>query len=423
MNRRRFLKGLGVAGVGLSLPLTPISLWGLNPGFDGDFLLYVQVSGGWDVTSFCDPKPNVAGEPVINNWAKTSEVKAAGNLRYAPVADNSRFFAEHYRKTLIINGVNVCTNSHGVGCQYTHTGSNVSGTPHLGALYGYEKGQGMAMPVMVGSGRFVSGGLLAPTALGQQAAQLIDPNQVQAKTPTLYLPQDDLESIRALRRMQTENVEDSGRLLPRQRKQIQDFYAATFADTRGFDSFGQVHAALQQGAYKTDSHTGSIKFALTAFRSGLGVAADLTIGGFDTHENHDVRCAQKLAELTNAVGAAWHYAEQLDVADRLIVVLSSDFGRTPRYNAGKGKDHWPYGSTVIMKKNASWTNRVIGQSDGGHIGRRINPDTLVPDQVRGIDIEPKHVMHSLRQLLGIAGSATAAQFDLQVDKQFDFFQG
>ena len=69
MKRRSFLKGLlALAAVapGFRLPLVQAT-----DGYDGKLFVFVQADGGWDPTSFCDPKVNTPGEPIINHWRKT----------------------------------------------------------------------------------------------------------------------------------------------------------------------------------------------------------------------------------------------------------------------------------------------------------------------------------------------------------------
>ena len=66
MNRRSVLKGLlAVAAVapGFRLPLVHAA------DYSGKLFVFVQADGGWDPTSFCDPKANTPGEKVINHWA------------------------------------------------------------------------------------------------------------------------------------------------------------------------------------------------------------------------------------------------------------------------------------------------------------------------------------------------------------------
>ena len=62
----------------------------------------------------------------------------------------------------------------------------------------------------------------------------------------------------------------------------------------------------------------------------------------------------------------WDYTEVHGVANRMVVVMGSDFGRTNKYSAQGGKDHWPIGSFIVMEKNQHWANRVVGETDELH---------------------------------------------------------
>ena len=99
----------------------------------------------------------------------------------------------------------------------------------------------------------------------------------------------------------------------------------------------------------------------------------------------------------------WDYAEQHGVADRLMVAIGSDFGRTNHYNAEGGKDHWPIGSYVVMEKNQPWTNRVVGETDSLHFAQKINPCILRRDDANGTIVYPST---STRRCVGIWASKT-----------------
>ncbi len=87
MDRRNFIKAAGLASVLGALP-TSFNLRAGQAGFEGKFLINVQAEGGWDVSSLCDPKMNVPGEEQINHWAQSDETRTAGNIQYAPFANN-----------------------------------------------------------------------------------------------------------------------------------------------------------------------------------------------------------------------------------------------------------------------------------------------------------------------------------------------
>ena len=94
MKRRRFISNMlaVAASSGFRVPLANAL------DYTGKLFVFIQADGGWDVTSFCDPKSNVSGEFKINNWADSDEIRQAGNIRYAPVANNQAFFDKYYRK-------------------------------------------------------------------------------------------------------------------------------------------------------------------------------------------------------------------------------------------------------------------------------------------------------------------------------------
>jgi uncharacterized protein (DUF1501 family) len=96
-----------------------------------------------------------------------------------------------------------------------------------------------------------------------------------------------------------------------------------------------------------------------------------------------------------------------------VLTVGSDFGRTPYYNAGGGKDHWPIGSALFIQQGASWGNRVVGATDEGHNALNVNSATLAQDSsAAGVRIEPKHLQQTMRELAGVAQSSAAQSFPL-----------
>tara|TARA_B100001105_G_scaffold255205_1_gene253515 strand:+ start:134 stop:523 length:390 start_codon:yes stop_codon:yes gene_type:complete len=128
-----------------------------------------------------------------------------------------------------------------------------------------------------------------------------------------------------------------------------------------------------------------------------------------------------MAKLTDLVAFIFDTAERAGFADRLIVIMASDFGRTPYYNRGGGKDHWPIGSAILIQQGAAWGNRVVGATDEGHRALSINPTTLqLDDSVSGVVLEPKHLQQAMRQLADVDQSSIARQFPLNAEF-VDFF--
>ncbi|MBT6412008.1 MAG: DUF1501 domain-containing protein [Betaproteobacteria bacterium] len=162
------------------------------------------------------------------------------------------------------------------------------------------------------------------------------------------------------------------------------------------------------------------QFAILAFKAGVSVAADLNLGSFDSHEDNDSEQEPLLAELTDGIDYLWDAAEEAGIADRLLVLVGSDFSRTPYYNAGEGKDHWPYGSYIIMEKGAKYTNRMIAGTDEVQDVAKIDPKTLKPSTF-GTKILTSHVHDALRDYLGLANASTTAIFPFNNPEKFNFF--
>ena len=66
MKRRALLGYLGLTGLGITLPSVPCRVWAAqSTAYKGLLYVNLQASGGWDVTSFCDPKMNQPNEKLL----------------------------------------------------------------------------------------------------------------------------------------------------------------------------------------------------------------------------------------------------------------------------------------------------------------------------------------------------------------------
>ena len=134
MKRRDFLtKTVLLGAAGLTLPASRLYA-APNEGYTGRLLLVLQTEGGWDVTVFCDPKTNQPDQPEITHWSNEGEIQTAGNITYAPFANNASLFEKYYKDMLVINGVDAQTNSHTTGVLHNWSGRNSEGFPSLSAL-------------------------------------------------------------------------------------------------------------------------------------------------------------------------------------------------------------------------------------------------------------------------------------------------
>ena len=421
MRRRSFLKGLlalAAMAPGFRLPLVHA-----EDGYSGKLFVFVQAEGGWDPTSFCDPKVNTPGEPIINHWAENDEARQVGNLSYAPFAENQAFFEKYHRMMLVINGVDAQTNAHTVGVVHNWSGRNSEGYPTLGALVAAHFAP--ALPV-----GYLSFGGFSNTSGLTRFTRIDDPRLLREIASPIadmgdFISDADWEAMGRHRAETVARLASAPDLLPGDEVHL-EFYRSAFG-TEGLKAYADAippEDELEQPQEGEDNHSTlrrQAQLAVLAFKTGVAVSADLYLGGFDTHTNHDPLHEWLIGNLTDGVDYIWDYAEEHGVADRMVVVIGSDFGRTQHYNSVNGKDHWPIGSYVVMEKNQTWTGRAVGETDGLHFAQKINPETLLRDDDQGTIIYPKHVHKALREYLGISQTAGALRFPFNNTEDFPFF--
>ncbi len=428
VTRRQFITRLVQACGMLSMPAIGRDAFA-QTSFAGKLLMTVQCQGAWDVTSFCDPKMNVAGHDEINHWARTKSIGTAGKLRYAPFGNNQQFFDRHYSKMLVINGVDMQTNAHETGETVAWSGRTAQGYPSLPALYAATHAPGLPLAYLNLGGWGNTEGIINITRINNpnQLRNVIYPNTDNGDNNRTLVSASDMARIQALQVQTIQNKLTQQSAMPQDLLNRENYYKA-LVNSEGLKEFGALipkNDEIQQvrvaGANNFSTIHRQVQTALLAFKSGLCVAADLRESGFDTHEYHDRDHEPLLANVLHAVNYLWDYAEQLGLADRLVVLIGSDFGRTPYYNANQGKDHWNINSFVVMEKNKTYTNRVIGETDGAHNALRINPQTLLRDDAKGTLIYGEHLHKAMRKYLGLENQAVTKMFPFNNTADFSFF--
>ena len=389
--------------------------------FAGKFVVTIQAVGAWDVTCFCDPKENQPGEMPITNWSKNNETQSAGNIRFAPFANNEAFFKKHASKMLIINGVDSQTNAHGIGETVNWSGRTAAGYPTLTALYSAINAPNLPMSYVSFGGYSRTENIVRSTQLGwsvNQIAELLRPNSNGDRS---VIDNELWSLIKTLHGNDSRAALDTSTLIAGNRRS-REAYLESMLAVDPLVEFGEMLPSRDDIAPRGDN--GFLKrqaqFAVLAFKAGVSVTADMNLGGFDSHENNDAEQEPLLSELTEGIDYLWDAAEEAGIAQRLVVIVGSDFSRTPYYNSGDGKDHWPYGSYIIMEKGANYTNRVVTGTDEVQDVLKVDPVTLKPSGF-GTKIETSHVHDALRDYLGIASSPITKLFPFNKTEKFDFF--
>ena len=83
--------------------------------------------------------------------------------------------------------------------------------------------------------------------------------------------------------------------------------------------------------------------------------------------------------------------------DETLVLVMTDFGRTPKINSTGGRDHWPNCFSIVMAGGGVQGGQVIGESDalGEFVKNRpITPGDLAATIYTLLGIDPGHELHT-----------------------------
>jgi uncharacterized protein (DUF1501 family) len=89
----------------------------------------------------------------------------------------------------------------------------------------------------------------------------------------------------------------------------------------------------------------------------------LTFGAWDHHDNIAGGINGQLPPFDQAFAMLITDLAQRGLLDSTLVVVSSEFGRTPKINATAGRDHWPKVFSVVLAGGGIKKGYVYGSSD------------------------------------------------------------
>jgi hypothetical protein len=89
----------------------------------------------------------------------------------------------------------------------------------------------------------------------------------------------------------------------------------------------------------------------------------LTYGGWDMHANIAQSMRQQLPAFDQAFAALIRDLERTGLLDTTLVMVSSEFGRTPKINPTAGRDHWPKVFSIVLAGGGIKKGSIYGSSD------------------------------------------------------------
>ncbi len=116
---------------------------------------------------------------------------------------------------------------------------------------------------------------------------------------------------------------------------------------------------------------------------------EITMGGWDTHQNNFDQVKQRCGVLDPAWSTLMEDLADKGLLDSTLIVWMGEFGRTPRINGSKGRDHWA----------SSWSTVLAGGGiKGGQVIGKTSPDGM---EVRERPVGTQDFLATVGQALGL----------------------
>jgi Protein of unknown function (DUF1501) len=111
--------------------------------------------------------------------------------------------------------------------------------------------------------------------------------------------------------------------------------------------------------------------------------------GWDMHEKIEPQLKQACPPLDHAVATFLEDVAQRGLSQKILLVITGEFGRTPRINGVAGRDHWGPLCTLALAGGGLKMGQIVGESSSR---------AEVP---KSTPIAPKNLMATIFQVLGI----------------------
>ncbi len=374
LSRREFVASAAKAclGVGL-LPLagsyvhTPVNA--LEPGTRpaaARHVIYLNMSGAMSHLDTFGTNPDA---PEIQGPTKSIPTSADGVI----ISENLPLTAKHMHNSAIIKTMMTSQGAHAQASYLMHTSYQMRGTiahPTFGSWVAKMSGNiNNTIPSNVQiSGSPGGAGFLeskyGPLPIGNPGAGLanslkadyIDQTRFDGrlalaqKMNTAYLDQYDQKQVRAY----SDLYKDAINLM-------------TSEDLNAFDISKEPESMNEM--YGTSNFGQGCLLARRLVENGVRYV-EVSRGGWDTHDNNFEAVANNCTDIDKALSALLTDLERRGLLNETMVVLTSEFGRTPRINARDGRDHWPYGFTAFLAGAGIKGGTMYGKMD--KVGR--NPE-------------------------------------------------
>ncbi len=322
-------------------------------------VIYLYMSGGMTHLDTFDPKPGseVAG-PV-----EAIPTKADGVF----ISEYLPGIAQHMDKAALVRSLTSTQGAHAQGNYFMHTSYSPRGTikhPGLGAWIQRLDGRtNRTLPAAVRVGGGGSGGAgfmeskFAPLQLGNPNEGLKNSKLVDGMTEREFDDRLALANAFNKKFRETYNQKD----VRAQKDMYEDAVRLMRSeDLKAFD-LSKEDAKVRE-AYGNNGFGQGVLLARRLLENDVRFV-EVNLGGWDTHSNNFTSVPQRTATLDQAVSTLLTDLDRRGMLEETLVVIATEFGRTPRINQNDGRDHFPKAFSGFIAGGGVRGGTVWGKTD------------------------------------------------------------
>lgn len=394
ISRRQFVQ-VGALGSSLSLG----NFFRLNAAEgradSGQSAILVFLGGGPSHQDTFDMKPEAPVEYRGQFEPRSTVVPGIQICEHLPM------LAGRADKFAIIRGITHSLADHGLGTRYLMTGNlptPVVQYPTYGSVVSKEMPAANDLPAFVSIDRAVEGpGYLGPEygpmSTGEKPRYGM-PFRVRGITLDESITVDRFRSRHTLRRdIDTafagyEGLDESVRGVDRFTERAYQIISSPRA-RNAFDLTREPTSEQEQ--FGPSDFGQSSLLATRLIEAGVRFVTVL-MEGWDTHKDNFNRLGRELLpRFDQSLAAMLDRLESRGLLESTSVLVTGEFGRTPKVNKNAGRDHWSRAMCSLMAGSSVRTGQVIGETDqhaAGPVGRGFSPDDLAATFFESIGIDP-----------------------------------
>lgn len=121
-------------------------------------------------------------------------------------------------------------------------------------------------------------------------------------------------------------------------------------------------------------------------------------GGWDTHRNNFITLKDdKLPKLDQGLSSLLGELSDRSLLGKTAVMMTGEFGRTPKINGNAGRDHWSRAMSIVLAGGGIKGGQVIGQTNPNGeepAGDPLKPEDVAASFYHALDIDPHKEYHT-----------------------------